>query len=559
MLSRRSRSAPLLALGLAGLLALSSAGVAHAADPIAPAPTPAVSPAPAAVSPAPAAVSPAAATVERISGADRYATSVAASQATFPGPERPEVVYLVTGRDFPDAIAAGPVATAAGGGLLLTARDQLPTVVAAELERLAPQRIVVVGGVGAISDTVLRAADAIAPAERIGGADRYATAAALVGATFADGAPTVYLATGSGFPDALAAGPAAGSIGAPIVLVRGTRPALDPATVALLSELGTTEVVIVGGTGVVSTGIEAQLAGLLGAEGVRRLGGADRYTTALAVSQDAFGANPSRIVVASGTGFADALSISVLAARQGLPIALSLPYCVPSTVRPALSAPTVASLVLVGGRGALSAGIERLQACQSIGAASSLWVLVNKRNAIPTSYVPAGMRQPSIPNIGGQLLRAEAATALERMAAGVQAAGVGRIGIASGYRSGATQAAIYSNGVRNSGQAYTDLYVARPGHSEHQTGLAADIYPIGAANCSSIGCLGATPQGRWLAQNSWRYGFILRYEQGMTAVTGYAHESWHFRFIGTTLAADYASSGHRTYESFLGQPPAPRY
>lgn len=544
MLNRRSRIASTLALGLAGLLTISGAGVAQAT-------------ATAFTTPTTSTV--AAATVERISGADRYATSVAASQAAFPGPDLPEIVYLVTGQDFPDAIAAGPVAARTGGGLLLTARDELPAVVADELARLAPDRIIAVGGPAAIADAVLRSAQRFAPVSRIGGADRYDTAARLVASAFPTGASTVYLATGAGFPDALAAGPAAGAGGSPVLLVRGAQSTLDATTRSALVALGAARVIIVGGTGVISAGIERDLLRLLGAGSVERLAGADRYSTARAVSEDAFGTTPARVVIASGTGFADALSIAVLAAREGLPLYLSLPYCVPSSVREAVGAAGVSERVLIGGRAALSTGIERLQTCESISSPSSLWVLVNKRNAIPTSYVPSGLRQPSIPTIGGQVLRSEAAAALERMAAAVQAAGAGRIGLASGYRSAATQAAIYSNGVRTSGQAYTDLFVARPGHSEHQTGLAADIYPIGAAGCSSIGCLGATPQGRWLAQNAWRYGFILRYEQGMTAVTGYAHESWHFRFIGTALAADYAAGGLRSYEQFLGQPAAPRY
>ncbi|MER3389625.1 MAG: cell wall-binding repeat-containing protein [Microcella sp.] len=496
--------------------------------------------------------------VERISGADRYATSVAASQAAFPGPETPDVVYLVAGENFPDAIVAGPVAAADDGGLLLTAARSLPAVVAAELRRLDPDRIVVVGGTSAISSGVARAASDIAPVERIGGADRYATAELLVRSVFS-AANTVFLATGASFPDALAAGPAAGADGSPVLIVRGNGSTLDRAALTLLRDLGTTSVVLVGGTSVVSRGIESQLRTELGSSQVERAAGADRYATARAISESAFGTSAPRVLVASGTSFADALSISVLAARERLPLYLSLPYCTPSSVRGALSSSAITTRTLVGGPGALSPGVERLERCVSISSASSLWVLVNKRNGISTSYEPSGLRRPSIPSTGSYLLRSDAAAALERMYAGVRSVGAGSVGLTSGYRPASSQAAIYNNTASTRGQTYADLYVARPGHSEHQTGLAADLYPIGASNCSSYTCLGATPQGRWLAANSWKYGYILRYETGMTSVTGYAHESWHFRYVGETLAADYAASGRRSLEQFYGQPAAPRY
>jgi len=540
MLGLRPRAATALAL-------LAGAGIVLAASAPAQAERPAVPTSLGSTQPVTSTVSPAAATTERISGADRYATSVAASLATFPGPDTPDVVYLVAGENFPDAIVAGPVAAAAGGGLLLTASRSLPRVVADELRRLDPDRIVVVGGTSAISSSVARAADAIAPVERIGGADRYATAELLVRSVFSS-ADTVFVATGASFPDALAAGPAAGSAGAPVLIVRGNGSRLDRTALRLLRDLGTTSVVLVGGTSVVSRGIASQLGSELGSSQVERAAGADRYATARAISESAF-----------GTSFADALSISVLAARENLPLYLSLPYCAPSSVRSALGSSAITTRTLVGGPGALSPGVERLEQCRSLSSASSLWVLVNKRNGIPTSYVPSSLRRPSIPSSGSYLLRSDAAAALERMYSGVRAAGAGSVGLTSGYRPASSQAAIYNNAVRTRGQTYADLYVARPGHSEHQTGLAADLYPIGASNCGSYTCLGATRQGRWLAANSWKYGYILRYESGMTSVTGYEYESWHFRYVGETLAADYAASGRRTLEQFYGQPAAPRY
>ena len=100
---------------------------------------------------------------------------------------------------------------------------------------------------------------------------------------------------------------------------------------------------------------------------------------------------------------------------------------------------------------------------------------------------------------------------------------------------------------------------AAPGYSEHQTGLSLDIAPVGNASCSTITCIASTPQGMWLKRNSWRFGFILRYESGYGSVTGYSSEPWHVRFVGTRLATGYHHGGWHTLEQFLDEPAAPTY
>ena len=126
--------------------------------------------------------------VSRVSASDRYGTAVAISKREFPGSA--PTVFVASGSNYPDALSGGPVAAAAGGPLLLTSPDTLPAVVSAEITRLSPSKIVVIGGPGAVSDTVLAALDAIAPATRIFGSDRYQTSRALVTSAFAS-APTV--------------------------------------------------------------------------------------------------------------------------------------------------------------------------------------------------------------------------------------------------------------------------------------------------------------------------------------------------------------------------------
>ena len=112
----------------------------------------------------------------RVAGADRYATAAAVSAATFPAGV--PAAFVVTGGSYPDALTAGPAAARAGGPVLLTGRDTLPAVTAAELDRLRPGRIVVVGGTGAVSESVRSALErhTDGAVTRVSGADRYATA-----------------------------------------------------------------------------------------------------------------------------------------------------------------------------------------------------------------------------------------------------------------------------------------------------------------------------------------------------------------------------------------------
>ncbi len=189
--------------------------------------------------------------VTRLSGADRYATAAAISAATFkPGVP---VVYLATGLNFPDALAGAAAAGVTGGPLLLVG-STLPPATAAELARLKPARIVILGAPAVVSAAVATKAKTYTPGTvtRLSGADRYATAAAISAATFKPGVPVVYLATGLNFPDALAGAAAAGVTGGPLLLVGSTLP---PATAAELARLKPARIVILGAPAVVSAAV----------------------------------------------------------------------------------------------------------------------------------------------------------------------------------------------------------------------------------------------------------------------------------------------------------------
>ncbi|HSI99953.1 MAG TPA: cell wall-binding repeat-containing protein [Patescibacteria group bacterium] len=188
--------------------------------------------------------------VTRQSGTDRYATAAAISAASFGS--RVPVVYVATGRNFPDALAGGPAAAMLRGPVLLVEPNAIPAATARELKRLAPGRIVVAGGSATISNAVLNGLKAYAgTVVRQSGTDRYATAVAISVANHRAGTgEVVYITTGTTFPDALAAAPIAGRQRGPVLLVPPT--SLPSSVASELRRLSPNRVVIVGGTNSVS-------------------------------------------------------------------------------------------------------------------------------------------------------------------------------------------------------------------------------------------------------------------------------------------------------------------
>ncbi|WP_450091382.1 M15 family metallopeptidase [Pseudoclavibacter endophyticus] len=159
--------------------------------------------------------------------------------------------------------------------------------------------------------------------------------------------------------------------------------------------------------------------------------------------------------------------------------------------------------------------------------------------------------------MNGHSLRSEAASAVQTMFTAASAAGYA-LDMTSGYRSAESQTQLYEGYVADLGQEGADATSARPGYSEHQTGLAADI-SAPDAGCVLEACFGATEAGQWLSANAWQYGFILRYPDGVTHITGYEYEPWHFRYVGAEVATAMHEQGIVTYEEFLGKPEAPDY
>ena len=118
--------------------------------------------------------------------------------------------------------------------------------------------------------------------------------------------------------------------------------------------------------------------------------------------------------------------------------------------------------------------------------------------------------------------------------------------IRSGFRSYNTQVSLYNNYVKRDGKAAADTYSARAGHSEHQTGLAADINSLDQSFIN-------TKEGKWLNDNCYKYGFIIRYPKGKESITGYIYEPWHIRYVGTDISSKLYNNGNWiTLEEYLG-------
>lgn len=190
--------------------------------------------------------------------------------------------------------------------------------------------------------------------------------------------------------------------------------------------------------------------------------------------------------------------------------------------------------------------------------ADSLQVLVNKRTPLqPADYVPSLVAVSSAQE-GGETVRPEVDAALAELSAAMRAdIGEGTF-VFSSYRSFDRQTQLYNGYVAQYGQAEADTTSARPGHSEHQTGLAVDVSGTGGA-CRLDVCFGDTAAGRWIAEHAWEHGFIVRYPEGLEGITGYEYEPWHLRFVGTEISTAMHEQGARTYEEFLGLPAAPDY
>ena len=179
---------------------------------------------------------------------------------------------------------------------------------------------------------------------------------------------------------------------------------------------------------------------------------------------------------------------------------------------------------------------------------NSILLLANKKHSLPSDYEPSDLIKPNVKsNKGGLSLRKEAATALEEMFNKALEEDITLV-LGSSYRSYSYQNTLYNNYVAKDGVEKADKYSAKPGSSEHQTGLAVDISDASGANYLKQS-FKDTKEGIWLKDNAHLYGFILRYPEGKEEITGYMFEPWHFRYIGIEEATK-VYKANQTFEEY---------
>ncbi len=315
---------------------------------------------------------------ERLSGNNRYATAAAISAK---GWTTSENVILVSGENFPDALAATALAGLKKAPVLLTAKDALNSETLAEIKRLKAKTIWLIGGTGVISQAVEDQLKKDCTVRRIAGSSRYETAVKIGEQVRTDSADnsadsnsasigfgdTAILCTGLNYPDALSIAPFAGKLIYPILFTG--KDELNAQSQKALSDWRIKNVCLLGGSGVISEAVERTLKEM----GIQatRLAGEDRYATSLAVAKYFAGpaAPYSQAALATGLNFPDALAGAALAAKGGYPVLLASPNAPAAQVRNYLQTLAPQKIYLCGGEQALP---DKLRYDISLKAAAGL-------------------------------------------------------------------------------------------------------------------------------------------------------------------------------------------
>lgn len=284
-------------------------------------------------------------TLERIAGSNRWATAVEISKE---GWSTAGTVVLANGMNYPDALAGVSLAHSLNAPILLTQPTSLVAETKAEIVRLGAAKVIILGGTGVISAAVATELEGMGlTVERISGDDRFETAAAVAKKLAPAGVDTVVLASGRGFADALAAASYAAVKGYPILLTEMN--SCPEATKKAIEDLGATKVLVIGGTGVISASAVA------GLPGVERIFGSNREATSVELAKY-FAPQTNKFFIATGDGFADAITGAVLAAKQGTGILL-VRGSFPAVVGDFFASAQVVEGVIFGGTNVVSANI----------------------------------------------------------------------------------------------------------------------------------------------------------------------------------------------------------
>jgi N-acetylmuramoyl-L-alanine amidase len=283
--------------------------------------------------------------VERLSGQDRFDVAVNVSKKGWASGS--STVLLVNYKAFADALSASPLALKLNAPILLTNPDKLNAKTEAEIKRLNASKVIIIGGTGSVKPNVLtRLSSLNLKVERIGGIDRYEVAYKVSRKLSATG--KVVISNGTTFADALSISPYASRHEYPILLTGKDK--LPSYTLKALQEKKPQQTIIVGGTGSVSSSVEKQVTNPL------RLGGKDRFEVAVNIAKR-FSPSSTKAAISNGTTFADALTGSVLAAKQNMPLLLTQATTIPAVTKNYIDQSEITSFIVFGGTGSVSSSV----------------------------------------------------------------------------------------------------------------------------------------------------------------------------------------------------------
>jgi putative cell wall-binding protein len=298
--------------------------------------------------------------VARLAGANRYSTATVISQTGWPACRgRADTVVIATGSNFPDSLSGVSLAYALDAPVLLTTKDSLPAATRSEIERLGAQRVIILGGTGAISLTVesdLQTIPGVMDVDRIAGDNRYDTAKQIALQPELD-YDTIFLASGLAFPDALSAAAYAAQRGQPILL-NGKTILNNSVKTLLQSKPEIRHVIVVGGPSAIADSVITELTAL--DLTVERVYGSNRYQTSQALANMLWSTVGKSVFIATGANFPDALAGGVLAASQHSGVLLVQPTAltVPTTISTFIENRSIVTAAILGGTTAVTSGME---------------------------------------------------------------------------------------------------------------------------------------------------------------------------------------------------------
>lgn len=282
---------------------------------------------------------------ERVSGKNRIATSVELSKKNY---KSAESVVIARSEGYEDPLAAASLAGAVNGPLLLVKSENMPKIVAEEIERLGAKNVYVIGGEASVKESAVKDIKDTKKLIRLSGKDRYETSAKIAKevAKLNGGKKEAIIVSGENFPDALAISPYAASNGTPILLVQKNN--VPESIKETLKELGTESVYIIGGEASVSSKLEKQLPKV-----AKRISGKNRFETSVEIAKFAFGES-NEAFITTGSDFADALSAGPVAGMKKSPIILSSKEELSKEAKEYLDSSKIETLTIVGGENSLS-------------------------------------------------------------------------------------------------------------------------------------------------------------------------------------------------------------